>query len=396
MVVLPKVRGFICTTAHPLGCAAALQEQIDVIEKDGPIANGPKKVLILGASTGFGLSTRVTAAFGSGAATLGVFFERGAEKGRTASPGWYQSAAFHEKAQAKGLYAKSINGDAFSDEVKKKTIETLKKDLGQIDLLVYSLAAPRRTDPKTGEVYRSVLRPTGEAYNNKTMDATTGVVSQITIDPASDEEIRNTIGVMGGDDWVLWTEALLEAEAFAPGALNIAYSYVGPRITEPIYRNGTIGSAKADLEAKGRKIDTLMQKNGGHAFVSVNKCLVTQASSAIPVIPLYVNILYKVMIEKGVHEGCIEQLNRLFRQRLYTEKPIAVDSENRIRIDDWELREDVQEGVEKVWSNISTENMNELADLRNYNHEFIRLFGFELDGVDYDADVEIDVPLQLE
>ena len=317
MVIEPKIRGFLCTTAHPVGCAAQVQEQIDYVKSHGPIAKGPKRALILGASTGYGLSTRVAAAFGSGAGTLGVSFERPSEKGRTASPGWYQTVAFEKAAAKAGLYAKSLNGDAFTDALKAETLDLLKKDLGQVDLVVYSLAAPRRTHPKTGAVHKSTLKPIGASYTNKTLDFNTGAVTEVTLDPATPEEVQDTVAVMGGEDWEMWIDALSQAGLLAPGAITMSYSYIGPKVTQPVYRNGTIGTAKDDLERTAKRLDARMKALGGRAFISVNKALVTQASSAIPFMPLYISLLYKVMKQKGIHEGCLEQMDRLFRTKLY-------------------------------------------------------------------------------
>lgn len=390
MVIEPKVRGFICTTAHPVGCAASVQEQINYVESRGPVVGGPKKVLILGSSQGFGLSTRVVSAFGSDAATLGVFFEKQSSGGKPASAGWYLNAALEQKALAKGLYYKSLNGDAFSDEVKAKVIQTIKEDLGQIDMIVYSLAAPRRTDPRSGKSYQSTLKPRIEPYSNKTVNTQTGEVSMVTIDTATPEDVENTVGVMGGEDWAYWIQDLAAAGVLAQGCRTVAYSYIGPDITYPVYRNGTIGAAKDHLEKTAHELDTFLQeKVGGRAWVSVNKALVTQASSAIPVIPLYISLLYKVMKEKSCHEGCIEQIDRLFRDRLYTaDGSILVDEAGRIRIDDWELREDVQAAVKEVWKIAETPNFKEVADYEGYRDDFMRLFGFGLSGVDYTADVD--------
>ena len=388
MIVKPKIRGFICTTAHPDGCAAAVNEQIEYIKSQGKI-DGPKKVLVIGASTGFGLSTRLTAAFGAGADTIGVFFERPAEGSRTASAGWYQSIAMEKAAKKEGLYAKSFNGDAFSHAVKKDVIDTIKKDLGQVDLIVYSLASPVRTHPDTGEALKSVLKPIGESVVQKSINVNTGVVSEITIDPASDDEIRQTVAVMGGEDWQMWIQALKDADALSEKAITIAYSYIGPEVTKPVYYNGTIGTAKKDLAAKAKDINKIMEEVNGNAFVSVNKALVTQASSAIPVMPLYINILYKVMKEHGTHEGCKEQIYRLFKERLYTGSDIPTDQEGRIRIDDLELAPDVQKEVTEIFNTITTENQADMADLSIYNEEFIKLFGFGYDGIDYDLDIEV-------
>jgi enoyl-[acyl-carrier protein] reductase / trans-2-enoyl-CoA reductase (NAD+) len=387
MIIEPKIRGFLCTTAHPIGCEAAVQEQIDYVKSHGPIIRGPKKVLILGASTGYGLSSRITAAFGSGAGTLGLSFERPSEKGRTASPGWYQTQAFEKAAHKAGLFAKSLNGDAFSNELKAQALEILKNDLGPVDLVVYSLASPRRTDPKTGVTYKSVLKPRLAPYTNKTMDFNTGIVSSVTLEVASPEEVADTVAVMGGQDWELWIDALQQANLLAPGAITMAYSYIGPQVTQPVYRNGTIGAAKDDLEATAIRLDARLKATGGRAFVSVNKALVTQASSAIPFIPLYISLLYKVMKTKGIHEGTLEQIDRLFRTRLYSGQAIEVDEKNRIRMDDWELREDVQSEVDALWQLVTTESATTHADISGYRSDFLRLYGFGMEGIDYAKDV---------
>ena len=385
MVIEPRVRGFICLTAHPVGCAQNVKNQIAHIRSKGPL-EGPKKVLVIGASTGFGLASRITAAFGSGAATIGVFFEKPAEEGKTGSPGWYNTAAFEQEAHAAGLYAKSINGDAFSDEIKAKTIDLIKADLGQVDLVIYSLASPRRNHPKTGVAHTSVLKPIGKTFSSKTVNFHTGVVSDITIEPCTEEDIQNTVAVMGGEDWEMWTDAMLEAGVLAPGAQTVAFSYIGPAVTEPVYRKGTIGRAKDHLEKTAFTLADKMKSIGGKAYVSVNKALVTQASSAIPVIPLYISLLYKIMKADGVHEGCIEQMQRLFYDRLYTGQPAATDEAGRIRIDDWEMRDDIQQQVAVLWDVTTTESLPETGDLEGYRKDFFNLFGFEVEGIDYEAD----------
>ena len=380
-------------TAHPDGALQAVKNQIEYVKSKGKIKNGPKKVLVIGASTGFGLSSRIAAAFGSDAATIGVFFEKPASEGKMGTAGWYNSAAFEKEAHAAGLYAKSINGDAFSDDIKKQTIDLIKKDLGQVDLVVYSLASPRRTHPKTGVAYASVLKPIGQPFTNKTVDFHTGVVSDITINPVENEEdIANTIAVMGGEDWKFWIEDLKAAGVLAAGVKTVAYSYIGPELTFPIYRNGTIGQAKNDLEATVPVLNELLKDLHGVSYVSVNKALVTQSSSAIPVVPLYISLLYKVMKAKGTHEGTIEQMQRLFADRLYTENgEVALDSEGRIRIDDWEMAEDVQAEVAKYWDKVTTETLAEISDIDGYRKEFFNLFGFELEGVDYEKDTDENV-----
>ncbi|HEY8990525.1 MAG TPA: enoyl-ACP reductase FabV [Luteolibacter sp.] len=387
MIISPKVRGFICTNAHPEGCAKHVAEQIAVVQSRGPIANGPKKVLVIGSSTGYGLSSRIAAAFGSGAATIGVFFERPGEDGRTATAGWYNSAAFEKEAAAAGLYARSFNGDAFSDAMKDEVIAAIKADLGQVDCVIYSLASPRRTDPKTGEVYKSVLKPIGEVYTNKNLNTSSGVVNEVSIEPAQGDDIEQTVKVMGGEDWEMWLDALQAAGVLAEGVQTVSYSYIGPEVTWPIYKNGTIGKAKEDLERVQRALDAKLAPLKGKAWVSVNKALVTQASSAIPVVPLYISLLYKVMKADGTHEDCIEQMDRLFRDRLYSGNP-QPDAEGRIRVDDWEMEHKVQELVDARWKEVNTENLNELGDFEGYQSSFLRLFGFGLEGVDYGADTD--------
>lgn len=390
MIIAPKIRGFICTTAHPEGCAKHVAEQIAVVKSRGPIANGPKKVLVIGSSTGYGLSSRIAAAFGSNAATIGVFFEKPAEADKCGTAGWYNSAAFEKEAAAAGLYARSFNGDAFSDAVKAEVIAAIKADLGQVDLVVYSLASPRRTDPKSGEVYKSVLKPIGTSYTNKNLNTTTGVVNEVTIEPAEGDDIPQTIAVMGGQDWELWTDALLEAGVLAEGVQTVAYSYIGPEVTWPIYKDGTIGRAKEDLERVQRALDAKLAPLHGKAWVSVNKALVTQASSAIPVVPLYISLLYKVMKADGTHEDTIEQMDRLLRDRLYNGNP-QPDEAGRIRVDDWEMDDKVQQLVGKRWTEVNTENLSEFGDFEGYQSSFLRLFGFGLAGVDYAADTDPNV-----
>lgn len=394
MIIKPKVRGFLCVTAHPDGCARHVQEQIDYIKSKGPIKDGPRNVLVIGASTGYGLSSRITAAFGCKANTLGVFFERPPSPGKVATAGWYNSAALQKAAHAEGLYAKSVNGDAFSNECKKEVIDLIKKDLGYVDLVIYSLASPRRTHPETGEVFRSVIKPIGEEFTNKTLDPEKGLVHDVTIEPASREEIENTVAVMGGEDWELWMNALDEAEVLASGVTSLAYSYIGPDVTWPIYRHGTIGRAKTDLEARAKRIDASLKVDRGRAFVSINKAVVTQASSAIPVVPLYISLLFKVMKEKGIHEGCIEQIHRLFAQQMYHGSALDFDDAGRVRLDDLEMRDDVQEEVKRLWKEVASENISSLGDLEGYRQDFLRLFGFEFDSVDYERDVDPVVTLE--
>ena len=390
MIVAPKIRGFICTTAHPEGCAKHVAEQIAVVKSRGLNEKGPKKVLVIGSSTGYGLSSRIAAAFGSNAATMGVFFEKPGEPAKCGTAGWYNTAAFEKEATAAGLYARSFNGDAFSDEIKKQTIAAIKADLGKVDCVIYSLASPRRNDPKSGEVYKSVLKPVGESYTNKNLNTTTGEVTSITIEPAQGDDVAQTIAVMGGQDWELWMDALLEAGVLAEGVQTVAYSYIGPSVTWPIYKNGTIGKAKEDLESVQKTLDSKLAALKGKAWVSVNKALVTQASSAIPVVPLYISLLYKVMKADGTHEDTIQQMDRLFRDRLYHGNP-QPDEAGRIRVDDWEMEEKVQTLVGDRWEKVNTENLGELGDLAGYQSSFLRLFGFGLSGVDYDADTDTSI-----
>lgn len=385
MIIEPRMRGFICLTAHPDGCAQNVKNQIEYVKSKGKI-NGAKRVLVIGASTGFGLASRITSAFGCDAATIGVFFEKEPSAGKTATPGWYNSAAFEEEATKAGLYAKSINGDAFSNEVKQQTIDLIKKDLGQIDLVIYSLASPVRMHPTTGVLHRSTLKPIGNTFTNKTVDFHTGVVSDVTIEPATQEDIDNTVVVMGGEDWSMWMNAMNEAEVLADGAMTVAYSYIGPEVTEAVYRKGTIGRAKDHLEATAFDITNDLKAINGKAFVSVNKALVTQASSAIPVVPLYMSLLFKIMKKDGSHEGCIEQMQRLYSDRLYNGSEIPTDEKGRIRIDDWEMRQVYQDEIAELWKSISTETLTENGDLAGYKSDFLNLFGFGFDSIDYTAE----------
>ena len=386
MIIKPKTRGFICTTAHPEGCSQHVQEQIDYVKGKGPV-NGPKKVLVIGASTGYGLASRISAAFGAGAATIGVFFEKPSSDNRTASTGWYNTAAFEKKALEAGLYAKSINGDAFSDKIKEETISLIKKDLGKVDLVVYSLASPRRTHPTTGETFNSVIKPIGKPFTNKTIDFHTAQVSDITIQPATEDEIRQTLAVMGGEDWEMWMKALQDSDVLAEGVTTVAYSYIGPSITHAIYKEGTIGKAKDDLEVSSKKIAASLKELGGRAYISVNKALVTQSSSAIPVVPLYISLLYKVMKEKKLHEGCIEQMYRLFAERLYSDK-LPLDEAGRIRIDDLEMIPEIQAEVADLWERVNNDNIYELSDIIGYREEFFKLFGFGFSNIDYELDTD--------
>ena len=384
MIIEPKTRGFICTTAHPKGCEKSVLNQIDYIKSKGKIESS-KNVLVIGASTGFGLASRITSAFGSNASTIGVYFEKPPSEGKPASAGWYNTAAFETEAHKAGIYAKSINGDAFSNEIKQQTIELIKQDLGQIDLVVYSLASPVRAHPDTGVRYKSTLKPIGDTFTNKTVDFHTGEVKEVSIEPCTQEDIENTVAVMGGEDWKMWIDQLKKANVLSPNFKTIAYSYIGPQLTEAVYRKGTIGKAKDDLEKTAFTITDSLKAINGKAYVSVNKALVTQSSSAIPVIPLYISLLYKVMKENGVQEGCIEQIQRLYAERLFLDE-VPTDSKGRIRIDDWEMRDDIQDKVAQLWEQASTETLASIGDLEGYKSEFFNLFGFNYDDVDYTSD----------
>jgi len=392
MIIKPRVRGFMCITTHPTGCAANVQRQVDYVKAKGELVDGPKKVLVIGASTGYGLASRITAAFSSGAATLGVFFEKEGTDRKPGSAGWYNSAAFHGLAEAEGLYAKSINGDAFSDEIKAKTIETIKADLGQVDLVVYSLASPRRTDPKSGEVYSSTLKPIGSDITIRGINTDKKIVEEVTVPAATEEEIAGTVKVMGGEDWQLWIEALSEAEVLAEGAKTTAYTYLGAEPTWDIYWNGTIGAAKKDLDEKAKAINDKLAPIDGEARVSVLKAVVTQASSAIPVMPLYLSMLFKIMKAEGTHESCIEQVELLFRESLYGDNP-KLDEDGRLRADYKELAPHVQQQVSDLWQQVQSDNIDALTDFKGYQTEFLQLFGFEMPGVDYDAEVNPEVPI---
>ena len=393
MIIKPRVRGFMCVTTHPVGCAANVKQQIDYVKGHGSINNGPKKVLVLGASTGYGLASRITAAFGSGAATLGVFFEREGSEDKPGTAGWYNSAAFHQFAEAEGLYAKSINGDAFSDDIKRKTIETIKADLGQVDLVVYSLAAPRRTHPVTGAVHNSTLKPIGKDVVQRGIDTDKQVLKEITLTAASQEDIDNTVAVMGGEDWQMWIDALDAAGVLAPGAKTTAFTYIGEKVTWDIYWHGTIGAAKKDLDKRVIDIRKKLAAKGGDARVSVLKAVVTQASSAIPIMPLYLALLFKIMKADGTHEGCIEQVDGLFRDSLYNPNPV-LDNDGRLRADGKEMRPEVQNKVLELWPQVTDDNLNDVSDFKGYKQEFLRLFGFEIEGVDYEADVNPVVPIK--
>ena len=386
MIIKPKVRGFMCITTHPLGCDANVKEQIDYIKGKGSFC-GPKRVLVIGSSTGYGLAARIGAAFGSGAATLGIFFEKEGSEKKTGTAGWYNSAAFHKYAELDNLYAKSINGDAFSDEIKQKTIEIIKADLGQIDLVIYSLASPRRQHPKTGEVFNSTLKPIGKNVTLRGINTDKEEIQEFSLDAASEEDIDQTVAVMGGEDWEMWMKSLNDAGVLAKDANTTAFTYVGEKATWDLYWNGTIGRAKKDLDKKVEGIRAMLSVTGGDARVSVLKAVVTQASSAIPIMPLYLSLLFKVMKENGTHEGCIEQLYRLYTECLYAAEP-RLDAEGRLRVDELELRPEVQEKVANAWIKVTTASLPELADFKGYKSEFLKLFGFGVASIDYDVDVD--------
>ena len=398
MIIKPKTRGFICTTTHPVGCEANVLEQINITKAKGSLKNGPKKVLVIGSSSGYGLSSRIAAAFGSGAATLGVFFEKPGTERKSGTAGWYNSAAFDRFAKAEGLYSKSLNGDAFSHEAKQKAIDIIKADLGQIDMVVYSLASPVRKLPDSGELIRSALKPIGETYTATAVDTNKDLIIETSVEPASEQEIQDTVTVMGGEDWELWLAALSEAGVLADGCKTVAYSYIGTELTWPIYWLGALGKAKMDLDRAAKALDKTLSATGGSANVAVLKSVVTQASSAIPVMPLYIAMVFKKMREEGLHEGCMEQINRMFAERLYREDGEApqVDDANRLRLDDWELREEIQQHCRDQWPLVTTENLSELTDYREYKEEFLKLFGFGIESVDYELDVNPEVSFDVE
>ncbi|MCB1615642.1 MAG: trans-2-enoyl-CoA reductase family protein [Pseudomonadales bacterium] len=394
MIIQPKIRGFICTSAHPQGCAANVQQQIDFVRSRGDLENPPKKVLVIGASTGYGLASRITAAFGGHAATLGIFFEKEPDEKRTASAGWYNSAAFHQAAEKEGLYAKSINGDAFSDEIKQKTIELIKQDLGQVDLVVYSLASPRRQHPDTGVLHTSVLKPIGKSVTQRGVNTNKDKVEEVTIEPATEEEIANTVAVMGGEDWERWISALKEAGVLAENCQTTAYTYLGDRLTWDIYWHGTIGAAKKDLDRAQQAIQENLASLNGKAYVSVLKALVTQSSAAIPIMPLYLALLFRVMKAQGVHEGCIEQIYGLFANGLCQASP-ETDDHGRLRMDTKELQPAIQREVESLWRQVNDDNLFEISDYQGYKDEFLKLFGFGFDSIDYEAETDPLVSIDL-
>lgn len=386
MVVEPKFRNNIFMNAHPAGCAAEVERQIAWV-RSKPRINGPKRVLVVGASTGYGLASRIVATFGAGAPTVGVAFEKEGSEKRTGTAGWYNMKAFDAAAARAGILSASINADAFADEVKAQAVSLIRERFGEIDLLVYSLASPVRTDPKTGEMYRSVLKPIGAGYSATSVDIMSGEVKDFSVEPASPEEIAQTVKVMGGEDWRLWVDALERGGAVAQGMRTVAFSYIGPEATQAIYRAGTIGKAKEDLELTAHELTKRLSPRGGAAYVSVNKAVVTRSSAVIPVVPLYISILFKVMKDKKIHEGCIEQMYRLFAERLYTRGPVPVDEEGRIRLDDLEMREDVQSEVQSLMKGVKPETLEKIADVAGYRRDFFQIHGFDVDGVDYSADV---------
>ncbi|GIU22981.1 enoyl-[acyl-carrier-protein] reductase [NADH] [Shewanella colwelliana] len=398
MIIKPKTRGFICTTTHPVGCEANVLEQINITKANGPVKNGPKKVLVIGSSSGYGLSSRIAAAFGSNAATLGVFFEKPGTETKPGTAGWYNSAAFDKFAKQEGLYSKSLNGDAFSHEAKQKAIELIKQDLGQVDMVVYSLASPVRKLPDSGELIRSSLKPIGETYTATAVDTNKDLIIETSVEPATEQEIQDTVTVMGGEDWELWINALADAGVLAPNCKTVAYSYIGTELTWPIYWHGALGKAKMDLDRAAHALNDQLSTTGGSANVAVLKSVVTQASSAIPVMPLYIAMVFKKMREAGLHEGCQEQINRMFNERLFRADGNApsVDDANRLRLDDWELKEEIQQHCRDLWPSVTTENLSELTDYREYKEEFLKLFGFGVASVDYEADVNPAIEFDVE
>ncbi|RUO32259.1 enoyl-[acyl-carrier-protein] reductase FabV [Aliidiomarina sedimenti] len=387
MVIKPKIRGFICTNAHPVGCAENVKRQIEYVKRQPPVNDAPKRVLVIGSSTGYGLATRIVSAFGGGAKTLGVCFEKEPSERKTGTAGWYNTAAFHQQAGEAGLYAKTINGDAFSDELKTEVIEAIKADLGEVDLVIYSLASPKRKDPESGEVFSSTLKPVGQAYTTKTYDTDKDKVHEISLEPATDDEINNTVKVMGGEDWERWIKALHDAGVLAQGAKTTAYTYIGKKLTWPIYGHATIGKAKEDLDRAADALRTQYTDVQLEAYVSSLKALVTQASSAIPVMPLYISLMYGVMKEEGTHEGCIEQTYRLLSEGLYAANP-SLDDAHRLRMDGHETNDQTQAKIETLWHQVNQDNFHQLADYEGYHQDFLHLFGFGFDNVDYEQDVD--------
>ena len=385
MIITPRIRNNVCLTAHPEGCTAEVKRQIDYVKGNGAIS-GTRSALIIGSSTGYGLACRIAAAFGCGASTIGVFYERPGSENKPGTPGYYNMKAFDAEAEKEGLYSRSINGDAFSNELKDEAIRAIKEGPGQVDLVIYSLASGVRVDPADGQMYRSVLKPVGNTYKSRALDTMSGRIISMEIEPADEQEIANTVKVMGGEDWRLWINALQDADVLAEGVITSAFTYIGPEVTRSIYRNGTIGAAKKDLESTAKELDNQLAATlGGSAFTSVNKALVTRAAAVIPAISLYISILFKVMKERKVHEGCIEQMDRFFRG-LYGGE-LTIDEENRVRMDDWEMLDEVQNAVEELWATATDENIEEISDIEGYHTDFMNMHGFEVPGVDYSADV---------
>ena len=393
MIIKPRIKGFLCTTAHPLGCAMDVQKQIAHVQQSGTIAAGPKRVLVIGASGGYGLASRITAAFGCGAATIGVFFERPAVKNRTASPGWYKSAAFTRQAHAAGLYATNINGDAFSAELKQATIDLIKRDLGQVDMVIYSLAAPARQLPD-GSLVRSTLKPVGEPFEGATIELNSGELRSVSLEPASQQEVNDTVKVMGGEDWELWMAALLEAGVLADGCMTTNYTYLGSEVTWPIYYHGTIGKAKEDLDRAARALQVPLAAVHGKAYVAVMKGLMTQAASAIPGMSIYLSLLFKIMKQKGSHEGCVEQTTRLF-QNLFNGDALQLDESGRLRLDYCELQDDIQAFVKANWAKVTADNLMEISDFAGYRQAFLQMHGFDFPEVDYEAEIDPEVGMTL-
>ena len=390
MIIRPKIRRNICLTAHPLGCAAQVKAQINYVKARDRIES-PKRVLVIGASNGYGLAARIVSTFSSTASTIGVAYERPGTKSKTGTAGWYNIESFKKQAETDGYQAWNINGDAFSEGLKSQVLDSIRENLGEVDFLVYSIAAPRRMDPHTGELYSTVIKPIGNTFTSKTVDFLSGKVSEITAEPATEEEIAHTVKVMGGEDWRFWIEMLKNGGVLAENFLTIAFSYIGPDFTKAIYRDGTIGKAKEDLENSVDQINNVLAPLKGKAIVSINKALVTRASAVIPAVPLYISLLYKVMKEKNLHEGCIQQIYRLYHHFLFTDGPAAVDHKGRIRLDDWEMSQDVQKKVAELWAQVTTENLSQLADIDGLRQEFLRHHGFGMPGVEYGLDVEPDI-----
>jgi len=390
MIINPRIRKNICINAHPVGCAAQVKVQINYVRKHGKI-EGPQKVLVVGASNGYGLAARIASAFASDAATIGLAFEKPGDAKRTATAGWYNSEAFRHEAEAAGLQAWNVNGDAFAKETKSEVMAIIKDKLGQIDCLIYSIAAPRRIDPATGEIYSSVIKPIGSPFTAKTVDFLSGIVSEVTAEPATEEEIHHTVKVMGGEDWMLWIDQLLAENLLARSFRTIAFSYIGSEQTRPLYRDGTIGAAKKDLEQKARDLNTMLADVEGNALISINKALITRASAVIPAVPLYIALLYRVMKARKLHEGCIQQVHRLYNDFLFGTGVLKLDTQGRIRLDDWEMRPDVQNEVRKLWQQADQDNISELADIKGLREEFLRHHGFGMPGVDYSQDVPLDL-----